>query len=157
MHYLTKLNNLEDTALIAKCIATSILPNMVITLSGDLGAGKTTIIRHILQELGIKGSIKSPTYTIVEPYKINDLEIYHFDLYRFNEPNEWFECGFDEYFKNNIVCFIEWADKASSYIPTIDLKIAIGIIDTARNLEIIALTEKGTNAIKIMANSLVSK
>ena len=103
MKYLIKLNDLAATVKLANLIAVSIVPNFVLTLSGDLGAGKTTIVREILYQLGVTGSVKSPTYTIVEPYQIANIDLYHFDLYRIGTLEEFLEAGFYEflYLKNN--------------------------------------------------------
>ena len=95
MQYKFILNDLETTQRLAKGIAQVIVPNFVVSLSGNLGAGKTTLTREVLRNLGITGSIKSPTFTLVEPYQLPDYTLYHFDLYRFSDPEEWFDAGFD--------------------------------------------------------------
>lgn len=143
MQYLAKLNNLDATENLAKLMAESIVPNFVVTLMGDLGAGKTTLVRQILYSLGVTGSVKSPTYTIVEPYKIGGLDIYHFDLYRFNDPEEWFDSGFDEYFVHHSICFIEWAEKAEEYLPVVDWQLTFSVVDETRHLLINAQSDKG--------------
>jgi tRNA threonylcarbamoyladenosine biosynthesis protein TsaE len=146
--YSLKLNSLSDTEAIARIIAVTIVPNFVIALNGDLGAGKTTVVRHVLQALGVTGSVKSPTFTLVEPYYVDGLNIYHFDLYRFNDPDEWFASGFDEYFDYNSLCFIEWAEKARGLIPVIDWKVNISIMDETRLVEIVATSDKGNTCLK---------
>lgn len=144
MHATFKLDDLAATKKLAAAIATAIVPNFVITLTGNLGAGKTTLTREIIQALGIVGSIKSPTFTLVEPYQVNELNIYHFDLYRFSDPLEWYDAGFDEYFDNKAICFIEWAEKAAGLIPTIDWEIVIELnSEQQRKLNISALTDIG--------------
>ena len=145
------LNQLDDTNLLALKIAKVIVPDFVITLSGELGAGKTTLTRYILQNLGITGLIKSPTFTIVEPYVTDKaLQIYHFDLYRFNDPEEWFDAGFDEYFSNTSICFIEWAEKAHNLIPQIDWQIELLLngMENKRVLNINAKSKKGEMCLK---------
>lgn len=154
-----KLKNLSDTAKLAKLVSGSILTNFVISLNGDLGSGKTTLVRGVLKSLGIVDTIKSPTFTLVEPYKINELELYHFDLYRFNDPEEWFGCGFDEYFVDNSICFIEWAKNADKLIPKIDWEINISVDEETRLLEIKSKTNRGDaclNQLMINAGSLFS-
>ncbi len=141
MHYL--LSTLDDTDALAKCISQSICADFIIILNGDLGAGKTTLVRSILRNLGVVGSIKSPTFTIVEPYQINHQYIYHFDLYRFSEPSEWYELGFEEYFTSGSICFIEWPDRANDLIPQVDWEINLEIYGLGRKIEIISKTEKG--------------
>lgn len=151
-----KLNSLDCTVRLAKLIASVIVPNFVITLSGDLGSGKTTLIRYILQSIGIIGSIKSPTYTLVEEYTHSHTKIYHFDLYRFASPDEWFDSGFDEYFVQNSVCFIEWAEKASGLIPVIDWQIKLNVTDEVREVEIISKSDKGDACLKQLINHAVT-
>lgn len=139
------LQNVDATTSLALKIANAIVPDFVIALNGDLGSGKTTLTRFILQSMGVEGSIKSPTFTIVEPYTAwNNLEIYHFDLYRFNDVSEWFYAGMDEYFSTQSICFIEWAEKAQKLIPKIDWTIEIIINDDeSRTISIEALSQIG--------------
>ena len=154
MKYLIKLNDLAATVKLANLIAVSIVPNFVLTLSGDLGAGKTTIVREILYQLGVTGSVKSPTYTIVEPYQIANIDLYHFDLYRFNDPEEWFDAGFDEYFVNNSICFIEWAENAAEFIPVVDWELKIKVTGEIRHIEISAGSDKGRECLqKLIQNA----
>ncbi len=143
MQYSTKLSNIHATKEFAKLVSQSISANFVITLKGDLGAGKTTLVREILYHLGVVGSVKSPTYTLVEPYIVNDIQINHFDLYRFNDPDEWIESGFDEYFANNCICFIEWPEKALAYLPSVDWQLQIIVEDDTRSIEINPKSDKG--------------
>ena len=103
---------------------------LVVYLHGDLGAGKTTFVRGVLHELGHVGKVKSPTYTIVEPYQILVNEVfnytfYHFDLYRFIDENEWEAAGFREYFNPQSICIIEWPEKAEHVLPTPDVHVQL--------------------------------
>ena len=138
------LNHLASTELLAKQIAGVIVPNFVLSLTGNLGAGKTTLTREVLRNLGVKGSIKSPSFTLVEPYQFAEFVIYHFDLYRFSDPEEWFEAGFDEYFNLPHICFIEWAEKAAGLIPIVDWQISIKFENNQRELTINAVTVTGS-------------
>ncbi len=98
----------------------------VIFLHGDLGAGKTTLVRGILRGLGFEGRVKSPTYTLVELYAISRLNLYHFDFYRLTDPDEWHEAGFRDLMNQGAVCLIEWPEKALGAgvpLPTADLEI----------------------------------
>lgn len=90
---------------------------LVINLIGNLGAGKTTLVRGILHGLGYQGTVKSPTYNLVEIYKISRLYLYHFDFYRFNDCCEWEEAGFREYFNSTSICFVEWPEKSEISCP----------------------------------------
>ena len=89
----------------------------VTVLSGFLGAGKTTFVRGVLQGLGHKGKVKSPTYTLIEPYVISRYNIYHFDLYRFTDEEEWDAAGFNEYFSDENICIVEWPENAEGILP----------------------------------------
>jgi len=110
--------------------------NCVITLQGDLGAGKTTVVRGFLQSLGHTGVVKSPTYTLVEPYHLNERDIYHFDLYRLGEPDELEYIGFRDYFSSTSVCLIEWPERGESYVPMADIQLIISISDTNRRINL---------------------
>lgn len=123
-------------------------PGLIIFLKGDLGAGKTTLARGILRGLGYEGKVKSPTYNLVELYKISRLYFYHFDFYRFTDPIEWEEAGFREYFNENSICLVEWPEKAEKLLPIADIQISFTIIETGRKIEIQAGTEVGRQCLK---------
>ena len=129
-------------------IATILRPGLIIFLKGDLGAGKTTLARGILRGLGHEGKVKSPTYNLVELYKISRLYFYHFDFYRFIDPIEWEEAGFREYFNENSICLVEWPEKAEKLLPIADIQISFTIIETGRKIEIQAGTEVGRQCLK---------
>ncbi len=111
----------------------------VITLQGDLGAGKTTLVRGLLQSLGHKGIVKSPTYTLVEPYQLSGRDIYHFDLYRLGEPDELEYIGFRDYFSPASVCLLEWPEKGESYVPPADIQLTISISNVSRKINLKSL------------------
>ena len=120
------------------------LGHAMLELRGDLGAGKTTFVRHLLTAVGVTGRIKSPTYAVVEPYTLDDLNIWHFDFYRFNDPDEWEEAGFRDIFASPGLKLVEWPDKADPHLPQADLIIAIEVLaDDARALTVSAFTETG--------------
>ncbi len=136
----------------------------MIELSGDLGAGKTTFVRHLLSALGVQGRIKSPTYAVVETYSlalpsdtdamldsmnsINTINISHFDFYRFNDPREWEEAGFRDIFASQGLKLVEWPEKAGAYLPKPDLQIAIEVLnDESRVVTLNAFTALGAELI----------
>lgn len=100
------------------------LPNAcIVYLQGDLGAGKTTLIRGVLQALGYTQHVKSPTYALVETYQLSDKTLYHFDLYRLNDPKELQYMGIEDYFSSETLSFIEWPERGVGFLPAADLKI----------------------------------
>ena len=116
-----------------------------IALHGDLGAGKTTLVRHLLHALGVQGRIKSPTYAVVEPYELPTLNIWHFDFYRFSDPREWEDAGFRDIFASPGLKLAEWPEKAASMLPTADLDVHIRTAaDASREVTLTAHTARGT-------------
>ena len=100
----------------------------LIELQGDLGAGKTTFVRHLLKSLGVEGRIKSPTYAVVEPYTLPEMNIWHFDFYRFNDPREWEEAGFRDIFASTGLKLVEWPEKAGPHLPQPDLLLRLEVL-----------------------------
>jgi tRNA threonylcarbamoyladenosine biosynthesis protein TsaE len=118
--------------------------NACIALHGDLGAGKTTFVRHLLRALGVEGRIKSPTYAVVEPYTVNAGEVWHFDFYRFSDPREWEDAGFRDIFASVGLKLCEWPQNAAGVMPTPDLELDIQVDDAEqRQVRISALTPRG--------------
>jgi tRNA threonylcarbamoyladenosine biosynthesis protein TsaE len=131
------------TMLLGKKLASIMHGGMTVLLYGELGAGKTTLARGILRGLGHLEKVRSPTYNLVEIYKISRLYLYHFDFYRLNDPSEWEEAGFREYFNQDSVCLIEWPEKAGGLLHAADLKIYLRYSGNGRIVEIKADTEAG--------------
>lgn len=123
---------------------------LVFYLNGDLGAGKTTLSRGIIQAFGHQGNVKSPTYTLVEEYNLAEKQIYHFDLYRLSDPEELEFMGIRDYFSYNSLCLIEWAEKGKGLLEQADLLINIAYADTARQIELVAQTEQGKQLIELL-------
>lgn len=118
-------------------------PAAVVYLEGDLGAGKTTLVRGLLRKVGAGETAKSPTYTLVEPYVISGLNLYHFDFYRFSVPEEFLDAGLDEYFSDSGLCLVEWPDRARPYLPVADLRIRLSHTGNGRHARIEADSERG--------------
>ena len=129
-------------------LAQIIRPGLVVYLHGDLGAGKTTLVRGLLHGLGHVGKVKSPTYTLVEPYVISGFNLYHFDLYRFVDPEEWEASGFRDYFNAQSVCFVEWPEKASGLLPEADIDIRLEPQDQGRKGVMTANTDAGKRSLE---------
>ena len=126
------------------------ITHALIELRGDLGAGKTTFVRHLLAAIGVQGRIKSPTYAVVEPYALdNGLNIWHFDFYRFNDPREWEEAGFRDLFASPGLKLVEWPEQAGKYLPQADLVLVIELLENdARH---VTLTAHSAIGVELMA------
>jgi tRNA threonylcarbamoyladenosine biosynthesis protein TsaE len=122
-------------------------PGNKLFLRGELGAGKTTLIRGFLNGLGYQGIVKSPTYTLVEPYQINDLEIFHFDLYRLNVPEELESLGIRDYFSGEGICLVEWPENGAAFLGNPDVYIQINYQGDQRNVSLDARTRLGKEII----------
>jgi tRNA threonylcarbamoyladenosine biosynthesis protein TsaE len=140
----------DETATLAlgNRLAQVIEPGLHVALSGDLGSGKTTLSRGILRGLGYQGKVKSPTYTLVELYNLSKLDLYHFDFYRFNDPQEWLDAGFRDYFDPGTVCLVEWPERAGDLLPVPDLRVSLSVEGEGRRVRIAAQTELGKRCLE---------
>ena len=140
----------QDCAVFAARLAAhGAIANAFIELHGELGAGKTTLVRHILRALGVKGRIKSPTYAVVEPYELPDLAAWHFDFYRFSDPREWEDAGFRDLFASPGLKLAEWPEKAGALLPTADLVVRIEVRDDdTREVTLSAQTPAGLELLR---------
>ena len=126
-------------------LAAALAGGMVVTLDGDLGAGKTTLVRGVLRARGVTGAIKSPTYALVEHYPLSSIYFYHVDLYRFTDASEWEDAGLSECFRSDAVVLVEWPSRAASILPLPDLALALAFDASgrARTLQVRAHTARG--------------
>jgi tRNA threonylcarbamoyladenosine biosynthesis protein TsaE len=114
-----------------------------LNLSGELGAGKTSLVRALLRALGVSGPVKSPSFALLEPYAVSSLDFHHFDFYRFADPNEFGSSGFRELFGPGRICAIEWPERAGPRLPTADLTIALSVNGDGRTASVSAATDLG--------------
>jgi tRNA threonylcarbamoyladenosine biosynthesis protein TsaE len=134
----------DTQAFAQRLAACPALRHSFVQLHGELGAGKTTLVRHLLHALGVQGRIKSPTYTVVEPYELPELSIWHFDFYRFSDPREWEDAGFRDIFASPGLKLAEWPEQAAAYLPTADLEIHISVAsDDTRQVTLLAHSDTG--------------
>ena len=126
---------------------------MVVTLQGELGTGKTTFVRGLLRARGIEGAVKSPTYALVEHYSISSLYFYHFDFYRFTNPNEWDSAGMSDYFRDDAVCLVEWPERVGDRLPKPDLALSLSYADEdeGRDVVVVAHTADGERCLTAIA------
>lgn len=135
------------TLALGRDLARVLAPGMVVWLSGDLGAGKTTLVRGLLRAFHYPGRVKSPTFTLVEHYPFSSFNLYHFDLYRFADPEEWEYAGFREYFNDHSICLVEWPEKAETMLPVPDLLIRLEWSGEGRLAKLQGVTEVGKTCI----------
>lgn len=133
-----------------RALATALHGGMLVELHGDLGAGKTTLARGVLRGMGHEGAVKSPTYAVVEHYEFSSLYLYHFDFYRFDDPSEWEETGFSEYFRPDSVCLVEWPERVAGLLTQVDLSLRLAQSGDGRELTATA-AEKGSACLAALA------
>lgn len=138
------------TLVLGSSIAQVLRAGLVIYLVGDLGAGKTTLARGILRGFGYAGRVKSPTFALVEVYRLSSLYLHHFDFYRFKDPQEWLDAGFREAFGADDVCLIEWPEKAGGLLPPADLELTIEHEDKGRRARLSAHSPAGVECLHLL-------
>jgi len=138
----------QATEALGGCLAAQLTDGLVVFLSGDLGAGKTCLVRGLLQALGYQTAVKSPTYTLVEDYSIAGHDIYHFDLYRLLDPEELDLIGIRDYFNGRTCCFIEWPERGQGRLPQQDLEIRITVQGEGREAFITSHTDQGKRVLE---------
>lgn len=145
-----QLNVIDAPAMeaLGRRLASVCPPGSKLFLQGELGAGKTTLIRGFLNGLGHQGIVKSPTYTLVEPYQLDGLEVFHFDLYRINDPQELETLGIRDYFSGEAICLVEWPEKGAPFLGSPDIHIHIQYHAEQRNVLLDAKTPAGKKIIR---------
>jgi tRNA threonylcarbamoyladenosine biosynthesis protein TsaE len=149
-HYHKFLASQDETLELGALIAGQVKPGSIIFLYGELGAGKTTFARGFLRGLGYHEKVKSPTYTLIETYTINETLVFHFDFYRLADARELEQIGINEYFTAGAICLIEWPDKAFPFLPAPDLICSLSIKDEGREITLEALSENGKKIVNYL-------
>ena len=137
------LPDAEATLRLGAALAAGVAPGRVLHLRGELGTGKTTLVRGLLRALGHRGRVKSPSYSLLEPYTLSSLNLYHFDFYRFKDRSEWLSSGFREYFNPDSVCIVEWPERAGEDLAPPDLELRLEFAGDARRASLEARTPAG--------------
>ncbi len=132
-----------ETEAIGACLASTSPTRAMVYLRGDLGAGKTTWVRGFAQALGHQGVVKSPTYTLVEPYELGNIQLFHFDLYRLHDPQELEYMGARDLFGAQAVCLIEWPERGGGELPDADLVVQLRVTGAHRQVFLSSLTSIG--------------
>ncbi|HYD80876.1 MAG TPA: tRNA (adenosine(37)-N6)-threonylcarbamoyltransferase complex ATPase subunit type 1 TsaE [Paucimonas sp.] len=147
-HLRFHLHDESATATLGAALARALEPGLSIYLHGDLGAGKTALTRALLHAAGHAGHVKSPTYTLAEPYSVvlggAPAEVIHFDLYRMASPEEFLDAGFREHFNERSICIVEWPEQGAPVLPRPDIEVFLGIAGAGRDVELQALSDKGS-------------
>lgn len=146
----------EAMELFGENLAASLKSGGVVYLDGNLGMGKTTLVRGILRGLGYIGPVKSPTYTIVEPYELDRVDVFHFDLYRISDAEELEYMGIRDYFKDGALCLVEWAEMGKGVLPQPDLVVHLDLVRHGRSISIEPKTGYGVEAVAEISQRLAS-
>ena len=151
-HFKSHLHDEAGTAALGAALSRAIAPGMAIYLHGDLGAGKTALTRALLHAAGHTGHVKSPTYTLSEPYSVQldgrAVNVIHFDLYRMSSPEEFLDAGFREDFNGENICIVEWPEKADPVLPPPDLHIFLAVAGEGRDVELQASSALGLSCLQ---------
>lgn len=146
------LHDEAGTLALGVALARTLVPGLAIYLHGDLGAGKTTLTRSLLHAAGHHGHVKSPTYTLVEPYRLmlnqQPVDTFHFDLYRLKCAEEFLDAGFREHFGNNSLCIVEWPENGASVLPPADIELHLTVSGEGRKVELRGLSDKGAQCLE---------
>lgn len=143
------LESSEDTEALGAALWQALPGKCLLFLHGELGAGKTTLVRGLLRAAGYRGTVKSPTYTLVEEYEIDGRRLFHFDLYRLKDPEELEWMGIDDYLQQDALCCIEWPEKGQGVLPPADIEIGLQYVQQQRVAQINVLAENCSGKIKL--------
>ena len=151
-HFTAHLHDEAATAALGSALARALAPGLTIYLHGDLGAGKTALTRALLHAAGHVGTVKSPTYTLSEPYQVQldgrAVAVIHFDLYRMGSAEEFLDAGFREDFNGDNICIVEWPEKAEGVLPPADIDLYLTVAGVGRDVELQASTALGTSCLQ---------
>lgn len=147
-----KLGGEADTVTLGAQLAAVLSPGMLVFLQGDLGAGKTTLCHGLIVGLGHRGAVKSPTYTLVEPYEDTCPPVYHFDLYRLDDPAELDDMGLRDYLDGEHLCIVEWPERGDGFLPPADLIITIAVTQEGRQANLRAVSQRAKNALAALGD-----
>ena len=146
-HFTAYLPDETATADFGAALARAVAPGLVIYLHGDLGAGKTALTRALLRAAGHQGTVKSPTYTLSEPYRVQlngaAVNVIHYDLYRMSSPEEFLDAGFREDFDGKNICIVDWPEKGEPVLPPPDVRVLLNVSGVGRTVELQALSQQG--------------
>lgn len=151
-NFVTRCESEDELIRWGKKLGEALAGRGIVFLHGTLGAGKTTFSRGVLRAYHYLGAVKSPTYTIVEPYLFGDIRVYHFDLYRLADPEELEFLGFRDYFFSSALCLIEWPEKGGTALPACDVDVVIDIVPSGRDVRFSGWTQYGEQVIRELAN-----
>ena len=151
MDLIVELPDAEATARAGSAMAPLLRGGTIVTLQGELGAGKTTLVRGVLRALGWTGPVKSPSYGLVEHYPLSSLYFYHIDFYRFASPSEWENAGLAECFRHDSVCMIEWPERVAGLLPAPDVVLVLAHSNNGRRLRAMAHGEVGRQCLCALA------
>jgi len=144
----------DATALAGKALVQGLHGGMIVTLSGELGSGKTTLVRGMLRGLGWSAPVKSPSYALVEHYQFSSLYFYHFDFYRVEDLEEWDSAGFAEYFRPDALVVIEWPERVSARLRDVDVVARLQHTERGRTLELLSRSEAGDDCLARFAATM---
>jgi tRNA threonylcarbamoyladenosine biosynthesis protein TsaE len=151
--YRVALGSEDELVAFGAALAAALSPGSTVYLEGELGAGKTTLTRGIARGLGHRGAVKSPTYTLVEPYQHLAIPLYHFDLYRLADPEELEYLGVRDYFSDDALVVVEWPQRGAGILPPPDLALSIGVIDGGRSIALEALGPRGEACLQALLSA----